>query len=110
MPGRAFGSLRELDLSKNSVRTDLKVGRLQPLLGQLTMLGLEELTFCSEVGAYSLLTELEESAANMHEFRLGFDAPTAGVAACVQRCLASWPLRSALAGGPHEWRSPNSSA
>ena len=55
------------------------------------MLGLKDVTQRSVVGAYSLLMELEESAADMREFRFGLVVPPPGVAACVLRCIAAWP-------------------
>lgn len=90
-PARAASSLRELDLSRNAVESVPKTGRLQPLLGRLTMLGLKDLTCGNKEGARSLLRELRASGADMREFRFGIDAPTAGFVARMQRCLTAWP-------------------
>ena len=92
---REFGSLRELDLSRDLLKTMPMARRLQPLLGRLTMLRLEGLMCWGEQGVHpgreGLLRELQGSGADLREFRFGLDTWVESVAAFVRRCLMAWP-------------------
>lgn len=90
-PSRPLISLRELDLSCNAMDTVPKAGSPQPLLGQLTVLGMEFLICHSREGVRSLLREVQGRGADMRESRFGMGRQVVGVAALVQRCLVTWP-------------------